>query len=137
MDHELPKSRVSSSRLWRGVCLALGSLFLAVGVVGVAIPLVPTTPFLILAALCYARGSVRGYRWLVSNRVFGRYLNDYLCGRGVPWRVKASSLALLWAVILLSVMFAAHQWWLRGLLVLIALAVTVHVAMLKGRSLDE
>ena len=61
------------------------------------VPVLPTTPFLILAAICYARGSVGCYRWLVTNRVFGRYLDDYLHGRGVSWRVRAAALAFLWA----------------------------------------
>lgn len=104
--------------------------------VGVAVPLLPTTPFLILAAMCYARGSLRCYQWLVSNRLFGRYLSDYLCGRGVPWRVKAGALGLLWTVIVCTVVFFVDRWWLRGLLLFIALAVTIHIVLLKGRPQD-
>lgn len=137
MDDEHLTSRLSSSRLLRVACLVAGSLALALGLVGVAVPLLPTTPFLILAAFCYARGSLRCYRWLVSNRLFGRYLNDYLCGRGVPWRVKTATLVLLWTVIICSVVFAVDHWWSRGLLLFIAVAVSAHVILLKGRRRDE
>lgn len=105
---------------------------MAVGVVGIALPVVPTTPFLLLAAACYGRSSVRCYRWLVTNRVFGRYLSDYLCGRGVPLRVKVTALTFLWVVIGVSV-FLVERWWLRGILLAVAVAVTVHVLMLKRR----
>ncbi len=57
---------------------------------GVVVPVLPTTPFLILSALCYARSSDRYYRWLLTNRLFGRYLDDYLHGRGILGESKRS-----------------------------------------------
>ena len=113
--------------------MIVGSLFLAVGLVGIVVPVLPTTPFLILAALCYARGSVGCYRWLVTNRVFGRYLDDYLHGRGVPWRVRAAALAFLWGVITATAVLWVGALWLRILLFVIAVGVSVHLVMLKGR----
>ncbi len=99
---------------------------------GVVVPVLPTTPFLILSALCYARSSDRYYRWLLTNRLFGRYLDDYLHGRGIPWRVKALTLTFLWGVMGSTVAFAVDAWWLRALLLLIAVGVTAHIIMLKG-----
>ena len=110
----------------------LGSLALALGVVGVVVPVLPTTPFLILAAVCYARSSARCYRWLVTNRVFGRYLDDYLRGRGVSWKIKACALVFLWVVISLSALLFVDALWLRILLFVVALGVTVHVVTLRG-----
>jgi uncharacterized membrane protein YbaN (DUF454 family) len=136
MDVPPPSTPVCSSRLGRTLFLVAGSVSLAVGVVGVVVPILPTTPFLILTAICYARGSSRGYRWLVTNRLFGRYLNDYLCGRGVSWRVKAGALVLLWGVIAVTAVFFTERLWLRMLLPAIAVAVTVHVFMLKTRRPD-
>lgn len=124
-------------RLRRTLCFGLGSVFLVVGAVGVMVPVLPTTPFLILAAFFYARSSRRCYRWLMTNRVFGRYLEDYLCGRGVPWRVKACALALLWAAIMLSTIFLTDTLWLRVLLPLIAVGVTIHIVLLRGRQSGE
>jgi uncharacterized membrane protein YbaN (DUF454 family) len=97
------------------------------------VPVLPTTPLLILAAVCYSRSSNRCYRWLVTNRVFGRYLDDYLRGRGVSWKVKAGTLVFLWAVITLTAVLFAHALWLKILLFAIAVGVTAHVVTLKGR----
>ena len=125
-----------AGRLRRTFFLVAGSVFLATGVVGVVVPVLPTTPFLILAAFCYARSSSRCYRWLISNRVFGRYLNDYLCGRGISWKVKAGTLLFLWGVITPSAIFFVEQLWARVLLFVVAAGVTVHVWTLRGRKRD-
>jgi uncharacterized membrane protein YbaN (DUF454 family) len=136
MDDPPPLTPVCASRLGRTFFLVAGSLSLVVGVVGVVVPILPTTPLLILTAICYARGSSRGYRWLVTNRLFGRYLNDYVCGRGVSRKVKAGALVLLWGVIAVTAVFFTERLWLRILLPAIAVAVTVHVLMLKTQRRD-
>jgi uncharacterized membrane protein YbaN (DUF454 family) len=116
--------------------MVAGSVLLATGIAGVLVPVLPTTPFLILAALCYARGSERCYAWLTTNRVFGRYLGDYLRGRGVPRSVKAVVLVFLWAVITLSAVLLVDQLWLRVVLFVVAIGVTFHVLLLRGRTGD-
>jgi uncharacterized membrane protein YbaN (DUF454 family) len=125
-------TRVCAGRLRRTLFLVAGSASLATGVVGIVVPVLPTTPFLILAAFCYARSSRRCYRWLVTNRVFGRYINDYLCGRGVSWKVKVGAILFLWAVIILTAVFFVEQLWLRVVLFAVAAGVTIHVVMIKG-----
>jgi uncharacterized membrane protein YbaN (DUF454 family) len=122
--------------LRQALFLVAGCLLLATGVVGIVVPVLPTTPFLLLAALCFARSSVRCHRWLLGNRFFGRYLNDYLSGRGVPGKVKAGVLAFLWLVITLSAVFLAQDLWLRIVLFAVACGVTVHVLLLKVRPRD-
>ena len=87
-----------------------GSLSLGLGIAGVFIPLLPTTPFLILAAACYARGSKKLHAWILQNRLFGKYLRDYLAGRGMPLRVKLVLLPVLWGTIGYSAFFAVHLW---------------------------
>jgi uncharacterized membrane protein YbaN (DUF454 family) len=119
--------------LRQALLLVAGCVLLATGVVGIVVPVLPTTPFLALAALCFARSSVRCHRWLLSNRLFGRYLDDYLCGRGVPGRVKAGVLGFLWLAITLSAVFFAKSLWLRILLLAVACGVTVHVLLLRVR----
>lgn len=110
-----------------------GSLALVVGMIGIIVPVLPTTPFLLLAAICYARSSSRCHRWLVTNRVFGRYLDDYLQGKGIDRKVKLGALLLLWSVITLTAILFTDSLWVRLLLFLMAVAVTVHVVTLKGR----
>lgn len=133
MDADPPVRPVCSSRLRRALLLVAGSVSLAIGIVGIVVPVLPTTPFLILAAVCYGRSSERCYRWLVTNRVFGRYLDDYLHGRGISWRVKAGTLVFLWGVITLTAVLFVQALWIRVLLFVIAAGVTVHIVTLKGR----
>jgi uncharacterized membrane protein YbaN (DUF454 family) len=115
----------------RGALIVIGTLSLALGIAGVFLPLLPTTPFILLAAACYARSSRRFYQWLLTNRLFGRYVRNYLELRGVPREVKAVSLLALWVTIGCSAAFAVDALWARALLVFIATAVTVHILSLR------
>ena len=136
MDENQSPPRIAKGRTKRVMLLVAGSLFLLAGAIGVVLPVLPTTPFLILAAFCFARSSSRCYRWLVSNRVFGRYLNDYLCGRGIPWGVKALALSFLWVVISVTAAVFVERLWLRVLLFVVAVGVTGHVLLIKNRKGD-
>jgi uncharacterized membrane protein YbaN (DUF454 family) len=103
----------------------------AVGVLGIFLPLLPTTPFFLLAAACYARSSRRFYSWFLDNKWFGTYIRDYREGRGVPMKVKALIVSLLWIAIGSSAVFAVHIALVRIILVLIAIAVTVHILSIR------
>jgi uncharacterized membrane protein YbaN (DUF454 family) len=111
-----------------------GTVSLAVGVVGTVVPVLPTTPFLLIAAACYLRGSKRMYDWMVENRYVGSYLRDYVEGRGVSLRAKAVSVAVLWALILFSALFVTDSEIIRVVLLVVAAAVTVHLLTLKGKA---
>ena len=115
----------------RVILIGTGTASLVVGIVGIFLPLLPTTPFLLLAAACYARSSRRFYSWLISNRLFGDYIRNYLERKGVPLRVKVSSLALLWITIGCSAAFATDTLWVRIILVVIAIGVTAHILSLR------
>ncbi|OPL19180.1 MAG: hypothetical protein AVO35_12065 [Candidatus Aegiribacteria sp. MLS_C] len=108
-----------------------GTLSLVLGIIGIFLPLLPTTPLLLLAAACYARSSRRFYRWLMGNRWFGEYVRNYRDGRGVTMPHKVLTLALLWATIGLTVLLAVSVLWVEILLLLIAVGVTVHVLKLR------
>jgi uncharacterized membrane protein YbaN (DUF454 family) len=120
-----------SNRWVKSLLVAAGFLFVGLGVVGIFVPLLPTTPLLLLAAACFARSSERFYRWLVNNRWFGAYVRDYREGRGVPAKVKIFSVALLWVVILLSAAFAVSNVVVRFVLIAAAVGVTVHIVFIK------
>ena len=115
----------------RWLLVAVGTLAVALGVIGIFIPILPTTPFLLLAAFCYARSSERFYRWLLTNRWFGTYLTNYREGRGMALRDKLLTLTALWLAIGSSIAFAVPSPWGKAALTLIALAVTVHLAGIK------
>lgn len=106
--------------------IAAGSLAVLIGAIGVILPLVPTTPLLLLAAYCYARGSDRFHHWLLHNRVCGRYIRDYQEGRGIPMRTKIGTLVFLWGTIGTS-MYIVDILHVRLFLPVIALAVSIHV----------
>jgi len=108
-----------------------GTISVALGVLGVFLPLLPTTPFLLLAAACYARSSEKLYDWLLGNRWFGRYIRDYREGKGIPLRRAAVAIALLWLTIGYTAIVAVSLWWVRLILVAIAGGVTVH--LVRGR----
>jgi uncharacterized membrane protein YbaN (DUF454 family) len=111
----------------RPILIVLGFVAVGLAVVGIFVPILPTTPFLLLAAFFFARSSPRFYVWLHTNRWFGAYLANYRAGRGLPRREKLLTLAALWIAILLSVTFVLSIWWPRAILLLIAAAVTVHL----------
>ena len=90
----------TSNPLAKLMWISLGSLFVGLGAIGVIVPGLPTTPFLILAAACYIRSSQRLYDWLISNKRFGPYLKDYREGKGIPR--KAKRLAVVMIVVFVS-----------------------------------
>jgi len=110
--------------------LALGWLSVALGVIGIFLPLLPTTPFLLLAAACFARSSPRVYHWLVSHPRLGPWIQQYLDGDGMPLRAKVWAIVLLWLGIGLSCLWVDVAW-LRVLLILTATAVTGYIASRK------
>lgn len=92
----------AASALARAGWVALGSAFVGLGALGVVLPGLPTTPFLLLAAACFVRGSRRLYERLLAHRVFGPLIRDYREGRGVPRRVKVLSIGTMWVFVLFA-----------------------------------
>lgn len=128
------KIGVAENRFARLLWVTAGTLSLAAGAIGIVLPVLPTTPFVLLAAACYLRGSERMYTWLVANRYFGGYLRDYMEGRGVSKRAKGTSIAFLWALILLSAVFMTSDTIVRAVLLAVAAVVTVHLLRLRTKT---
>jgi len=122
---------VNRTGFQRKLYLAAGLLFLALGALGVFIPVLPTTPFLLLAAAMFMRSSGRLYLWLTTHRVFGPFIRNYRLYRAVPLRSKVVALVFLYLTIGYSVVFVTDNWWLRGLLLVIAAGVSWHILKLK------
>ncbi len=116
------------NKLW----VILGTFFVGLALLGVFLPILPTTPFLLLAAVFYGRGSPRFYDWLVNRSFLGDYIRNYRDGLGIPLRQKILTIALLWLTIGISLWFA-NAWWLRLLLLVIASGVTFHLVKIKTR----
>ena len=115
----------------RSLLIAAGYTSLSLGVVGVFVPLLPTTPFLLLASVCFAKSSERLYNWLIHHRVFGNYIACYQQFRAISLRAKVLSVTLLWLFIGYSIVFAVSAVWIRLLLLIIAIAVTTHILRLR------
>jgi uncharacterized membrane protein YbaN (DUF454 family) len=120
-----------SDRIKKQLLIVAGTISTAIGIIGIVVPILPTTPFLLLAAACYVRSSERFYRWLLNNRLFGTYIGDYLAGRGMPLRTKVFTLLLLWAAIGISVFAGTQNLVVRIVLVLVAISVTLHIIFIK------
>ena len=120
-----------SSRVLKALLVIGGTVCVALGVIGIFLPLMPTTVFLLMAAYCYARSSDRFYQKLVNHRILGIYIKSARGGRGMPRRAKIITLVLLWASIGVTMIWTAQTWWLRLVLFAIATGVTVHVARIR------
>ena len=98
--HQMKKSKFLLIRiLW----ITLGSPFVAIGTIGIFVPGLPTTVFMILAAACYVRSSEKLYNWLIRNKTFGKYIKDYREGKGMPMRAKIIAQSMMTIFIFLAV----------------------------------
>lgn len=113
---------------------AVGCVAVVLAVLGIFLPLLPTTPFLLLASACFVRGSERMHRWLLNNRLFGKYLENIEQRRGMPLRAKLLALALMWPSLLYS-MYLAGRPLVTALLLMTGAGVTVFI--LKMRTLKK
>jgi uncharacterized protein len=118
------------NRAKKALLVAAGSLCVALAVLGVFLPLLPTTPFLLLASACYVRSSERLHGWLMGNRVLGGYIRNFRERRGIPLRAKFTTVALLWLPLLYSV-YRLDLLWLEVLLVLMGAAWSVVIFRMK------
>ena len=122
-----------SDKLKRQLLIIIGTICVVIGVIGIVIPILPTTPFLLLAAACYTRSSQKFYRWLMNNRLFGSYIRNYMEGRGIPIKVKVFTIVLLWVTIGISIWVAAPNLIVKIILIIIAIGVTLHIIFIKAR----
>jgi hypothetical protein len=118
----------------RRLLIGAGTLCVGLGIIGVFVPILPTTPFLLLAAACYMRSSERFYQWLINNRIFGAYVRNYIEGRGMPLRIKIFTIVLLWLAISLSIAFGVQNTAIRVVLICVAIGVTIHIYLIKKKT---
>ena len=111
----------------RAVFFLAGTVCLFLAAVGVFLPILPTTPFLLLSAAFYLRSSERMHAWLYENKYFGEYLRNYRDGRGIPLATKLVVAAMLWTAISYSILFISTHWAVSILLAMIAVAVSIHI----------
>lgn len=114
----------------------LGSISLSLGVIGVFIPVLPTTPFLLLASFCYVRSSEKMYNWLINHKIFGSYIYCYLVYKAVPRRTKIGALIFLWSTLSISAILVPSIH-LKIFLMVVGIGVTIHLITLKTMSAED
>jgi len=117
-------------RAGRIILIIIGTIALGLGMVGIFVPLLPTTPFLLLAAACYARSSPRFYHWLIHHHWLGEYIRNYRENRAIRFRAKVITIAIMWLGMGLTIILF-DPLWLKALLSVIGIAVTVHLLSLR------
>lgn len=130
-----PREYPEVRHVWlRWLLLGIGWISVALGVIGIFLPVLPTTPFLLLAAACFVRSSRRVYIWLVTHPRLGPWIRDYLDGEGIPLKAKAWAIGLMWASILLSCYLVPL---LPARLFMLTSAVLVTVYILRQKTLGR
>jgi uncharacterized membrane protein YbaN (DUF454 family) len=118
------------SRIINVILITFGTLFLIIGLIGIIIPILPTTPFLLLAAACYFKSSTKFYNWMMNNKIFGNYIKNYMEKKGIPIKVKLISIIVLWITIIISSLIVSNIL-IDILLFIIAVAVSIHILLIK------
>ncbi len=121
----------SKHRLVRWALMAAGAVLVGIGVLGVFLPLLPSTIFFLGAAACFGKSSPVAHRWLMTNRWFGKHLHDYHREKGATIAAKVMSIGSLWLGIGISQYFFVENTWVRLGLLVIAIAVTIHLLRLR------
>ena len=123
----------SRSRPVRILFNIAGGIALALGLLGIFLPLLPTTPFVLLAAACFARGSERFHQWLLANRTFGPMVNEWERHRSLPYRTKVTAIVLMSLTMAVSIVFFVRPLWLKVALALFGVALAVWMYRIPSR----
>lgn len=130
MQHKSEASNETNNKFVRTLFLVAGTITLTLGAIGIVLPILPTTPFLLLALACYCRSSERMTHWMLNNKYFGKYIRNYREGKGIPLKTKLFAITVLWITIVYSALFIIPLWIAQIILFVIATAVTIHLARL-------
>lgn len=117
--------------IYRYILIGLGFAFLGLGIVGMFLPVLPTTPFLLLSASCFARSSKRFYNWILNHRIFGTYIRNYREQRAMTLHGKIFALLLMWLVTGYTALFLTSNLFVSVLVILVGIGVTKHILSLK------
>jgi uncharacterized membrane protein YbaN (DUF454 family) len=120
----------TSFSIKKGIYFIIGAIALGAGLIGVFLPVIPTTPFILLSAWCFFRSSPRIYNWVISNERFGNTIENYHQGKGITKDTKVKAIVMMWLTISVSVYFTIKSLHLIVFLYGIAIAVTIYLIRL-------
>ncbi|HFE39534.1 MAG TPA: DUF454 domain-containing protein [Gammaproteobacteria bacterium] len=132
-SHEVEFHRSTSFRVF---LVLLGTGFVVLGVVGVFLPILPTTPFMLLAAWCYARSSRRFYNWIMNNRVFGPIIREWRQYRSIPRRAKRTALILMPSTFAISIVFFVPIFWVQLMLAVLCVVMFYYMWRIPVRDVN-
>ena len=119
--------------IYRYLYFISGVLLVAIGVIGIFLPILPTTIFLILASACFIKSSPKANEWLRNHKILGMYIKNYQEKSGLTIKSKIFNISFLWIMISVSVIFFTELWYIKLLLLAIAIGVTIHLLMVKTK----
>lgn len=118
--------------------IIIGSISLGLGIVGIFLPILPTTPFLLLSAAMYAKSSDKLYDKLMSHKIFGRYIRSFQEERAIPLHGKIIAISTMWLSLLFCIFYVVDEkWYLQVLLAVIGLGVTIHILSFKTKDIGS
>ena len=130
MQPETANKTKTRQKIVRSLFFVAGSISLVIGAIGIVLPILPTTPLLLLALACYCRSSERMTHWMLNNKYFGKYIRNYKEGKGIPIKTKVFTISILWITIGYSTLFVIPVWIAQLILFIIAVAVSLHIIRL-------
>jgi len=130
-NKQIEKNKVKNRLIFLG-----GFISLILGIIGIVIPILPTTPFLLLASAAFAKSSEKFHKWLLNNKILGAYIRNYTEGKGMPLKIKVITLLLLWITISISILFLMNLLWIQILLICIAVAVSIHIILIRPKNME-
>jgi len=133
LSENIKQNSVQYSKFYRYLYLLSGFLLVGIGVIGIFLPILPTTIFLILASACFVKGSPRANEWLRNHKILGMYIKNYQDKSGLTIKAKVFNISLLWIMILSSAFFFTEELFIKLLLLAIAIGVTIHLLMVKTK----
>ena len=111
--------------------IILGSICLVLGVIGIFLPLLPTTPFLLLAAALYVRSSDKLYQWLIRQKYLGNYIRNFREHRAIPLHAKILSISMIWITLVYCAITISEHIAIKALFIVLAASVTWHILTYK------
>ena len=133
LEQKTKKEYAELPILYKYLYLISGILLVAIGVIGIFLPLLPTTIFLILASACFIKGSPKAHEWLRNQKILGAYIKNYQDKTGLTIKAKVFNITFLWIMILSSAYFFTEELFIRLILMAIAIGVTIHLLMVKTK----
>jgi len=131
------KCKEQGKKLVKTLWFIAGTICMVLGAIGIVLPILPTTPFLLAAAACYYKSSERMHRWLLNNKWFGEYIRNYTEGKGLTMKTKITALTVLWITIIFSTVFMLDRLLpamivlpMQIIMIAVAIAVSTHILRL-------